>query len=92
MLIINFKKMSSPTSNGTMLFYSSEIDKELDMSSIVIKTRIKKQFEDTETTRNFIASSETGTTGMLIAISFTFIINLLMSGALGYMIGWINVL
>jgi hypothetical protein len=86
------KQTTSFKSAETKLFYSSELEKEVDIEYREFKSRIKKQFVDSETTRNFVDSSKIGTQGMLIALVITFVLNLLMSGALGYMIMWINTL
>jgi len=58
----------------------------------VISRPIQRQLEDSEANRNFAGSTQTGTDGMMVAMVFTFIVNLVMAGALGHMIGWINTL
>jgi len=58
----------------------------------VISRPIQRQLEDTETNRNLAESFQKATDAVMVAIVFTFIVNLIMAGALSFMIGWINTL
>ena len=91
-LVIQFKNLTWPYDPKNEIIYAKDIGKTIDDSYRVISRPIQRQLEDTETNRNFAGSSQKGTDGMMAAMVFTFLVNLVMAGALGHMIGWINTL
>ena len=48
--------------------------------------------EDSEANRNFASSTETAKDGMMGAMVITFVLQMFLAGAMGFMIGWINTL
>ena len=91
-LVVTFKNQTWPIDPKLELIYAKDIGKTIDDSYRVIEKAIQRQLEDTDTNRKFAESSKKGTQGLKGAMIFSFLVNLLMAGALGYMIGWINTL
>ena len=91
-LVIEFKNLTWPYDPKNEIIYTKDIGKTIDDSYRVISRAIQRQLEDSESNRSFAASSQRGTDGMMAALVFAFIVNLVMAGALGHMIGWINTL
>ena len=46
--------------------------------------------EDTEENRNFVRSTQMTTTGLFGTLVGTFILQMFLTGALAYMIGWVG--
>ena len=91
-LVIEFKNQTWPYDPKNEVIYAKDIGKTIDDYYRVISRPIQKQLEDSEANRNFAESSQRGTDSMKAALVFTFLVNLIMAGALGHMIGWINTL
>jgi hypothetical protein len=81
-LILNFKE--------TIFFRSKTLDKFLDDNYRILDTKVRRQMPDTAFTQDFQAKSESGSSGVKGMMVISFVINLVLSGALSYMVGWIN--
>ena len=71
-------------------FISDSLNKDLDDKYTILQTKVKRQMEDNSLTQNFQSSSEQGSSGLKGMMIISFCINLILSGAMSYMVGWIN--
>ena len=77
--------------NDTSVFFVSEtLKKPLDDQYKVLTTKVKRQMEDTNMTQNFASSSEQGSDSLKGMMLISFLINLVLSGVMSHMVGWIN--
>ena len=73
-------------------FISETLNKDLDDQFCTLETKVTRQMEDTAFTQNFQSSSESGSDGLKGMMLISFLINLVLAGAMSYLVGWINAL
>ena len=72
------------------MFFSSELFKDIEPEYRILSTKLRKQMEDNKINQGFKGASGDASAAMNGMLITTMIMNLLMQGAMGYMIQWIN--
>ena len=84
-LFVKFNSSHAPN-----LFYSDELQKPLDPSSYLISSKITKQVTDPELSAKVMDGGQNARKGLTALLVVTFLINQVMSGAMKFIIPFIN--
>jgi hypothetical protein len=71
-------------------FISETLQQDLDDKYCTLLTKVTRQMEDTDFTQNFKASSEKSSDGLKGMMFVSLGINLILSGGLSFLVGWVN--
>ena len=72
-------------------FYSEPLKKSLDENFHTLRSRVRKQLENSDFNKEFTETSEQSSKGMKIMMIVAFLMNMLMTGrSLYYFIVWVN--